>query len=396
MSDSFSASNGIYLDYFATTPVDPRVLEFYCRVLKENFANPSSVDHDLGTKAAHLVKASRHKIADLLQCDPGEIVFTSGATESTSLFLQGFVAGVSSRGKHKPKVISSPVEHPSVLENLQALLHAGRIELQLLSVDADGRIDLAELEERLKGSADLVCVMAVNNETGNIYPTEKIAELTAAQRAIYFCDATQAIGKIPFSLANHPDTVVVFSGHKFYAPKGIGVLIADRELPIKPLFFGGGQQRALRPGTLNAPLIATLAYALEIAVAEQAAEAEHIAKLRDNLQQQLLAHYPHAVINGDRANRVAGALHVSLPGTQNKQLVSNLRRHLAISTGAACSSGSERPSHVLRAMHLPPERIESALRISLGRFTTAEEITGALRLLIGYTSNRAVTAHTAC
>jgi len=395
MSDSDAGRHGIYLDYFSTTPVDPRVLDYYCQLLRSNFGNPSSVDHDLGTAAASLVKASRNKIADLVNCDPGEITFTSGATESISLFLQGFVAGLARRGNTKLRVVTSPVEHPAVLENLHALVQAERIELQMLSVDSKGRINLAELETMLETGADLVCVMAVNNEVGNIYPTERIAELASAHRAVYFCDATQAIGKIPFSLASHPDTAVAFSGHKFYAPKGIGVLMADRALPIRPLFFGGGQQRALRPGTLNAPLIATLAYALEIAFAELAADAERIRNLRDTLEQQLLAHYPRAVVNGDRANRVAGALHVSLVGHSNKQLISRIRHELAISTGAACSSGSERPSHVLRAMHLPQELIDSALRISLGRFTTAEEIAGALRLLAGHASDCAMTAHPA-
>jgi len=342
--------------------------------LQNNFGNPSSVDHDLGTAAANTVKSSRNKIADLLECDPGEITFTSGATEGISLFLQGFVAGLAGREKTKPRVVTSPVEHPAVMENLQALAQAERIDLRMLSVDNKGRINLAELETMLKTGAGLVCVMAVNNEVGNIYPTERIAQLASAHRAVYLCDATQAIGKIPFSLANHPDTVAVFSGHKFYAPKGIGVLVADRSLPIKPLFFGGGQQRSLRPGTINAPLIGTLAYAPEIAVSEQSEETARIQRFRDLLQQQLQNHYPSLRVNGDVENRVAGALHVSLVGQNNKQLIAKVRDQLAISTGAACSSGSERPSHVLTAMKLSPEIVESALRISLGRYSAEADV----------------------
>lgn len=368
------AREGIYLDYFSTTPVDPRVLDYYSQVLKENYGNPSSVDHDFGSAASRLVKASREKIADLIACDPAEITFTSGATESISLFLQGFTAARSVRLGGKLKVITSPVEHPAVLENLQALQAAGSIELSTFRVDQQGRIDLHQLEDLTKSGVDLICVMAVNNETGNIYPTERIAAIASEIRALYFCDATQAIGKIPFSLANLPDTVVAFSGHKFYAPKGIGVLIADKSIPMKPLFYGGGQQRALRPGTINAPLIAALAYALEIACEQQEADAQRISGLRDLLQTKLATVFPQLVVNGDREKRVAGALHISLPGLNNKQLITRIRDRLAISTGAACSSGSERPSHVLKAMGLPKEIIDSALRISLGRFSTEAQI----------------------
>ncbi len=382
MSDSRAVRHGVYLDYFATTPVDPRVLEYYCKELKDNFANPSSVDHDLGTAADRIVKSSRNKIADLLACDAAEIIFTSGATESISLFLQGFVAAFTRTKNRIPRVVSSPVEHAAVLENLQSLAQDERIALRMLSVDNKGRINLSELETMLKTGADLVCVMAVNNELGNIYPTERIAELVSSHRAVYFCDATQAIGKIPFAMANHPDTVIVFSGHKFYAPKGIGVLIADRTLPIKPLLFGGSQQRSLRPGTLNAPLIAALSYALELAVSEQSLDAARIETLRNRLQSALQGRFPSLVVNGDPQNRVAGALNVSFVGHNNKQLIARFRHELACSTGAACSSGAERPSHVLKAMQLADAVMESALRLSLGRFTTDEEITAATQILL--------------
>ena len=374
MSDSAAVMHGIYLDHFSTTPVDPGVLDYYCQILKGNYGNPSSVDHDFGSAAARLVKASREKIADLIACDPGEITFTSGATESISLFLQGFATAQSARLGRKLKVITSPIEHPAVLENLQALQAAGSIELATLRVDQQGRINLNQLENLAKSGVDLICNMAVNNETGNIYPTDRIAAIVSEHRALYFCDATQAIGKIPFSLASLPDTVVAFSGHKFYAPKGIGVLVADKAIPIKPLFYGGGQQRSLRPGTINAPLIAALAHALQIACEQQGADAQRISGLRDLLQTKLATLFPQLVVNGDREKRVAGALHISLPGLNNKQLITRIRDRLAISTGAACSSGSERPSHVLKAMGLSPEVIEGALRISLGRFTTEMEI----------------------
>jgi cysteine desulfurase len=381
MSDSTPAMHAIYLDYFSTTPVDPRVLQYYCQVLKENYGNPSSVDHDFGSAAARLVQASREKIADLIACDPGEITFTSGATESISLFLQGFTAAQSARIGRKLKVIASPVEHAAVLENLQAIEATGAIDLAILQVDAQGRIDLQQLETLAKAGVDLICVMAVNNETGNIYPIEHIAAIASASRAVYFCDATQAIGKIPFSLAVLPDTVVAFSGHKFYAPKGIGVLVADKAIPIKPLLYGGGQQRSLRPGTINAPLVTVLAYALEIACDEQQTDAQRIGGLRDLLQAKLATVFPQLVVNGDLKNRVAGALHISLPGLNNKQLIARIRDRLAISTGAACSSGSERPSHVLRAMGLPAEIIESALRISLGRYSTEADVSQVIELL---------------
>lgn len=375
------ALNAIYLDYFSTTPVDPRVFDYYCQVLRENYGNPSSVDHDFGSAAAKLVKTSREQIAELICCEPAELIFTSGATESISLFLQGFAAAQAERLQRKLKVIASPVEHPAVLENLHALRVLGLIELNMLHVDRRGCIDLFEIATLAKSGADLICVMAVNNEIGNIYPIAEIAEIAAANRALYFCDATQAIGKIPFTMAKLPDTVAVFSAHKFYAPKGIGVLVVDRSIPLKPLFYGGPQQRGLRPGTINAPLIAALARALEIAVAEQESDALRIGALRERLEHSLATQYPQMAINGDLKNRVAGALHISLPGIVNKQLVAHIRDRVAISTGAACSSGAERPSHVLRAMGLSAECIEGALRISLGRFTAAAEISKAVDLL---------------
>lgn len=378
MSENGALAQGIYLDYFSTTPIDPRVLDYYCRVLKETHGNPSSVDHDFGSAAAHLVKKSRAHIADLMACDPAEIIFTSGATESISLFLQGFAHAQSKRLGRKLKVISSPVEHPAVLENLKVLRESALLELALLHVDTQGRIDLEEIRSLLRNTADLVCVMAVNNETGNIYPVTSIAALSAEHRALYFCDATQAIGKIPFSLAELPNTVIAFSGHKFYAPKGIGALIVDKSIPLKPLFYGGGQQRALRPGTINAPLIATLAYALQLANTEQAKEAQRIGALRDLLQERLTTSFPQMVVNGDLISRVAGALHIALPGLDNKRLIARIRDRVAIATGAACSSGSERPSHVLTAMGLAREIAEGALRLSLGRFTTAEQIEAAI------------------
>ncbi|AFM12954.1 cysteine desulfurase family protein [Turneriella parva] len=381
MSDSEAVRHGIYLDYFSTTPVDPRVLDYYCQILKENYGNPSSVDHDFGSAAARLVKASREKIADLIACDPGEITFTSGATESISLFLQGFAAAQLVRLGRKLKVITSPIEHPAVLENLHALQAAGSIDLATLDVDQHGRINLHQLENLAKSGVDLFCNMAVNNETGNIYPTDRIAAIASEHRALYFCDATQAIGKIPFSLASLPDTVVAFSGHKFYAPKGIGVLVADKSIPVKPLFFGGGQQRSLRPGTINAPLIAALGFALQIACEEQEIEAHRTRSLRDLLQNKLASQLPQLVVNGDLENRVAGALHVSLPGLNNKQLIARIRDEIAISTGAACSSGSERPSQVLKAMRLPKDLIEGALRISLGRFSSEHEIVVAAQVI---------------
>ncbi len=395
MSDDETAKHGIYLDYFSTTPVDPRVLDYYLQLLKEVYGNPSSVDHDFGRVAARLIQKSREEIADCIACQPGEIIFTSGATESISLFLQGFTTAQSARLRRKIKVIASPVEHAAVLENLTMLQSAGVIEFLTLSVDQQGCIDLREIEAAAKLGIDLVCVMAVNNETGNIYPVEEIAAIASEYHTLYFCDATQAIGKIPFSLANLPDTVISFSAHKFYAPKGIGALIVDRAVPIMPLFYGGAQQHSLRPGTLNAPLIATMAYALQLAGLEQEADAGRIARLRDNLQLQLKSFYPQMVVNGDTVNRVAGALHISLPGVNNKQLIAHVRNTLAISTGAACSSGSERPSHVLKAMGLPADVIEGALRISLGRFTTEQDTDYALEVIKKYFSE-SILGHANC
>lgn len=382
MSDKlYGLSDITYCDYFATTPIDPRVLASYTERLANDFANPASVDHDAGAAAALLVKNSRARIADLIGCAPAEITFTSGATESITLFLQGFAAAQTKLLKRKLKILASPVEHAAILENLRALVRRDAVELSLLNVDCLGRVDLHEIEHHCQGGIDLVCVMAVGNEIGNVYPYQHIAEIAVAHDTLYFCDATQAIGKIAFSLENLPNTVVVFSGHKFYAPKGIGALVAARDILLAPLFYGGGQERGLRPGTTNAPLVATLAQALDYAVAEQASDALRIGAFRDTLQARLQSHYPQMVVNGDTAHRVAGALHISLPSIDNKEFITRFRDRLALSTGAACSSGSERPSHVLRAMHLPDALIAGALRISLGRFTTESEVETAAVML---------------
>lgn len=371
----------IYLDNFATTPVDPRVLEYFQKVLKDVYGNPSSVDHEFGKAADTLVTQSRRKIADLIDCEPGEIIFTSGATESISLFLQGYTAARTKTLRRPLRVVTSPVEHPAVLENLKFLNESAAIDLDVLNVDTLGRLDIREIEAKCKSGIDLICVMAVNNEVGNIYPIQEIAHIASENQVLYFCDATQAIGKTPVSLGNLPDTVVAISGHKFYAPKGIGVLILDKSIPIRPQFYGGGQQRSIRPGTINAPLIAAIAFALELAVSELDSDRERITKLRDHLQSQLRSSLTSLVVNGDTESRVGGALHISLPGKSNKQIITGTRSTVAISTGAACSSGAERPSHVLKAMGLNQELIEGALRISLGRFTSGIDIEVASRII---------------
>ncbi|MDJ1182809.1 cysteine desulfurase family protein [Roseofilum casamattae] len=370
----------IYLDYHATTPVDRRIADRILEILTVTFGNPSSIDHCYGDEAAAAVKAARQQVARLVNAAPKEIVFTSGATESINIAIQGHFPQCT--GLPPARLIVSPVEHKAVLDTCQALEKDGLAEIKWLNVDRQARIDLEHLEHLCSQGAALLCLMAANNEVGNIYPLETIGKIVKKHAVPWFCDGSQAVGKIPINFSDSGMIYLAISGHKLYAPKGIGALLIRKPYSPYPLFYGGAQERELRPGTLNTPGIVGLGEACALRDKEMERDEREIAQKRDRLQSLLAEQIPNLVINGDPNNRLAGNLHISIPDIPNSAIIARVRKQLAISTGAACSSGTPAPSHVLRAMQLRAPEIDGALRISLGKFTTQTDIDRAASLLI--------------
>jgi len=363
----------IYLDYQATTPTDPRVAAVVLHTMTAGFGNASSVDHAVGDRARHTLQQATQHIAHLIGSSPNEILFTSGATESLNLAIQGTVKHLETQGI-RPHLACTTVEHRAVLDTCQTLAKENRIDLSLIPVDAQAHLDLQRLEHLCANGLHLLCVMAANNEVGTLYPIEKVAAIAHTHQVPLLTDATQAVGKIPIHFTDWNLTMLAFSGHKLYGPQGIGALAIQKGHRLAPLIHGGGHQQGLRSGTLNLPGIAGLGEACRLRSLEMDTDEQAIREKRDRLEHYLQREIPELVMNGDRTHRLAGNLHISIPGIPNSAIIARIRPHLAISTGSACSSGIEAPSHVLRAMNLPDEYLEGALRISLGKFTTDAEI----------------------
>ena len=337
------------------------------------FGNASSTDHIYGDRAAKAVSQARNQVAELVGASAREVIFTSGATESINLAIQGNVHKQINNG-NKPCIAFSPLEHKAVLDTCKAIAKKGLAELIHLKVDSQGRLDLECLEKVCKQGLSLLCVMAANNEIGNIYPVHKIGEIAQKHNIPFLCDASQAVGKIPIDFEQWGITYLAISGHKFYAPKGVGAVVVRKGYQLEPIIFGGGHQKGMRSGTLNVPGIVGLGEACRLRQLEMAEDEKAIALLRDKLQNLLQEKIPNLVVNGNLTSRLAGNLHISIPRIPNSAIIARIRDRLAISTGSACSSGIPAPSHVLRAMNLPEELIEGSLRIGLGKFTTEEEV----------------------
>lgn len=341
-----------------------------------NFGNASSIDHEVGDRAEAAVKQATRHVADLIDATPRDIIFTSGATESLNLAIQGTVQYLERSGT-KPRIAISTVEHKAVLDTCDALYKQGRIELIHIPVDTQARLDLGQLEQACTSGIHLLCIMAANNEVGTLYPIEKIAAIAQSYKVPFLCDASQAVGKIPIQFNEWGITMLALSGHKLYGPQGVGALVVCRDHQLEPLLYGGGQQKGLRPGTLNLPGIVGLGEACRLRAEEMAVDEVEVGQKRDRLQALLQAQIPDLVINGDPQNRLAGNLHISFPGIPNSTIIARVRRQIAISAGSACSSGVEAPSHVLRSMNLSEPLVEGSLRIGLGKFTTESDITQA-------------------
>ena len=368
----------IYLDYHATTPVDPRAADRVYHAMTTEFGNASSVDHEWGDRAEAAVKQAAKHVADLIGASPREIIWTSGATESINLAIQG---SLPSHPDKPHRIALLPLEHKAVLDTCQILEERGWAQLIYLQVDSKGRLDRDHLEQVCAEGLSLLCVMAANNEIGNIYPIQEIGQIAQRYSIPFLCDASQAVGKIPIQFEAWGITYLAISAHKLYAPKGVGALVVRKGYRLEPSIFGGGHQKGMRSGTLNVPGIVGLGEACRLRSLEMSEDERAIAIKRDYLQNLLIGKIHNLVINGDLDNRLAGNLHISIPSIPNGAVVARIRHKLAISTGSACSSGVEAPSHVLQVLKFPEELIHGSLRIGIGKFTVNEEIETAATLL---------------
>lgn len=345
----------------------------------------SSAQHYLGRSASQSTTVARDKTI-VFTCSQSILCYTSSATEALNLAIQGYQRRL---GK-KMFVVSSAMEHPAVRETLLALESMGLAEIAYFPNNSKGQVEPDQVQEMLEAliasgrKPDMLAMMAVNNETGNILPFCEVGEICEALGIDYLCDATQAIGKTPFNFEESRASFAALSAHKFYGPMGVGALLIreDCREKLAPLMFGGKQEYGLRPGTQNVPGIVAMAEALEDAVTNLEKYNQKIREMRDYLQNQLQQRIPELVVNGDLDNRLPHALHVSIPGIPNEAVLGRVSHQLAISRGSACASGIERPSHVLQAMNLPTELQESALRISLGKHNTMEEMDAAANILV--------------
>jgi cysteine desulfurase len=360
-----------YLDYHATTPVDPRVLEVMWPYFTERFGNPASRSHGAGREADRAVDTAREQVANLIGARAQDITFTSGATESNNLALKGMVKA--HRSQRTPRIVTIATEHRSVLDTCAALEREG-CDVTRLAVRPDGLIDLTELERALRTPALLVSVMTANNEIGVLQPIAEIAKLAHAAGALLHTDASQAAGKVPVSVNELGVDLLSFTAHKLYGPKGIGALfIRPGVQAIDPVLHGGGHERGLRPGTLNVPAIVGFGSAAAFCLAEMDEEAARLAALRDRLLAGLLMAIPDLCVNGSMAARLPQNLNVSVPGV-DPEMLGPVLDDLAVSTGSACSSGHDSPSHVLSALGLPEQLARASIRFGLGRWTSAEAI----------------------
>lgn len=376
-------NNILYLDYNATTPIDPRVLDVMLPFLKENFANPNST-HYFGKSINEKVKQAREQIAKFINADTKEVIFTSGATEAINIAIKGLAENYSHKGNH---IITVSTEHKAVLDTCQDLERKG-FEITYLSVDAEGLINLEDLKSAIRTDTILVSIMYVNNETGVIQPIKEIASITQKKNVLFMTDATQAVGKINIDVDDLGIDLLAFSGHKMYAPKGIGVLYVRKnhnKLQISPLIHGGGHENGLRSGTLNVPSIIALAKACEGVKEEMVENQEKIIILRDNLENELLK-VSNTSLNGSYKNRIYNTTNICFKGIDANILIGRMK-NVAVSNGSACTAAVVEPSHVLKAMGISDEDAFSSIRFSLGKFNTKEEINTVIKNILELTNS---------
>jgi cysteine desulfurase len=367
-----TVSRPVYLDFHATTPVDPRVLQVMLPYFNHVFGNASSRQHRFGWTAEEAVERGRQQVAALIGAKAKEIVFTSGATEANNLAIRGAVAARRARGNH---VVTVATEHHAVLDTCNALEHDG-CRVTVLPVERDGLVDPDRFAAALTEQTVLASVMTANNEIGVIQPIATLSEACRARGVWLHTDAVQAVGRVPFDVEALGVDLASITAHKMYGPKGVGALYVRRasKVEVTPLFTGGGQERGIRPGTLNVPGIVGFGAAADVCGHELATEGPRVAALRDRLLAALQAGLDAVTVNGSRAARLPHNLHVSFAGVDGDALMTGLADDVAASSGSACASGSREPSHVVRALALGAAEQWGAVRFGLGRTTTEADV----------------------
>lgn len=363
----------IYLDNNATTPVDPSVVETMVPYFYQMPGNAASRNHPFGWEAEEAVDYAREQIANLIEVDTKEIIFTSGATESDNLAIKGVFEMYARKGNH---IITAKTEHKAVLDTCKKIEKLGG-EVTYLDVNNEGLVDLKELEAAIKPNTILVSIMWANNETGVIQPMKEIGAICEKHGVLFFSDATQAVGKIPVSPKETGVHLMAFSSHKMYGPKGVGALFVNRKKPrvkVTAQVDGGGHERGMRSGTLNVPGIVGFGKAAEIAKKQMLEDAKRVSKLRDKLERVLSERLEEVYINGSLEHRMPHVTNISFKHVEGEGLMMTFNQNIAVSSGSACTSASLEPSYVLVALGLGDDLAHSSIRFSLGRFTTEDEI----------------------
>ena len=359
----------VYFDNNATTKVAEEVLEEIRPLFCDLYGNPSSM-HTFGGQIGRRIRLAREQVASLLGCDPTEIVFTGCGTESDNTAINGTLAAAPNRRT----IITTRVEHPAVLAVCRDLENHGYTVIEL-SVDRQGRLDMAELEEKLDDDTALVTIMYANNETGTVFPIEDIAELVTSKGAVFHTDAVQAVGKIPLDLSKSNIDLLSLSGHKLHAPKGVGILYVRKGTRLSPFMLGGHQEAGRRAGTENVPGIVGLGKACELAANNLETENSKVKALRDKLEKTIMQKCPDCRLKGDPDNRLPNTTNISFEYIEGEAILRMLDKYgICASSGSACTSGSLEPSHVLRAMGVPFTAAHGSIRFSLSRYNTEEEV----------------------
>ena len=370
----------IYMDNHATTPVDPRVLEAMLPYFTQVFGNPASRQHSFGWAAEGAVETARTQVAQVINADPKEIFFTSGATESDNLATKGVAWMYRGKGNH---IVTLETEHSAVLDSCKRLESEG-FKLTYLPVKSDGRVDLANLEAALSDRTILVTVMAANNEIGVLQPVAEVGKLCRQRNILLHTDAVQAVGKVPIDVEAMNIDLLSISGHKIYGPKGIGAIYVrskDPSVALTPMIHGGGHERGVRSGTLNVPGVVGLGKACEVCGQEMPQESERLRALRDRLKGGILSGLDRVYINGSIEHRLPHNLNVSFADVDGEALLMGIN-DIAVSSGSACTSSTPKSSHVLRALGVDDELARASLRFGLGRFNTDEEVDYVIKRLV--------------
>lgn len=362
----------IYLDNNSTTPMDPKVLEAMTPYFLQHYGNAASRNHPFGWEAEEAVDYAREQVAKLIGADPKEIIFTSGATEGDNLGIKGVYEMYASKGNH---IITCTTEHKAVLDTCKHIEKLGG-EVTYLQVNAEGLIDLKELEAAIKPTTILISIMYANNEIGTVMPMKEISAIARKNGVLVFSDATQAVGKIPVDVNKDGIDLMAFTAHKMYGPKGVGALYVRRKNPrvkVTAQMDGGGHERGMRSGTLNVPGIVGFGKACEQCMLDMESDTKRISKLRDKLESALML-LEEAYVNGSREHRLPHVTNISFKHVEGEGLLMGFNKNIALSSGSACTSASLEPSYVLKALGLGDDLAHSSLRFGLSRFTTEEEI----------------------